>query len=472
MSDPTPTLKDYQESDFNEFMSRYRRGDTACICEWEPGLGKTLLSIMLWRALGLPRMLVSCPSIALVSWIKETAKWCPSAKVLIVAAGKDVKKLRPDHDIVVITHDLARNDDLRAAVREWARGAFAVIDEAQYLRSHDSQRTGAAYGRGEGTMTYVEKILLLSGTLIVSWPDDLWPHLARWMPERIMMDGQRMGYEQFRDYFLMTRRVPIPGAFIHRIQKFGMTDERKVELRQRLTGWSIRRVKAEAGLPPLTWHMMPLELTAKDRKAIDSALMDHLPARMHPLLKAASANPGDAEIAQRLEDALGEYTELMPVAMRILGVGKAKALSRVLKDKLDNTPQTHAIGVFSLNRAVMDVFDADLSKFGVLRIDGSTPRTARTKVVDSFMQDRGPRVFNGQIVACGTALTLTRANQCYMPQMSWIPGENFQAVSRFHRIGQHNPVDAYIPVVPGTLDMPLMAVLRKKTQAAEAMHGA
>jgi SNF2 family DNA or RNA helicase len=466
-TDPTPELRDYQRIDLAEILKRFLRGDTAVACGWSPGLGKSLLSILVAKRMGHRRMLVTCPSIAIVSWGEQLDQWWPSAKRLMVRAGKDIAKLTPDHNVVIVTYDLARNDDVRTRLRDWAEGGFAVVDEAQYLRGPSTKRTASTYGRGEGLLAKAQNVLLLSGTYIVSWPDDLWTHLARWMPERILMDGKRMDYEQFRDYFLMTREVPISGTYAKRIAIYGMTPEKREELKGRLQDWALFRTKEEAGLPPLTWRTMPLELTAADRKAIDDELYDNLPERLHGLMKAANANSGDIDAAQRFADALAGYTDMMAVAMRVLGVGKAKAMVRILKEKLDNSPD--AIGIFAVNHKVMDVFDAELRPYGVVRVDGSTSSRNRELAVQNFMDTDGPRVFNGQISACGTALTLVRADTCYFPQLSWTPGENVQAASRFHRIGQLNPVTAHIPTVPGTLDMPLMAVLRKKTEAASAM---
>lgn len=471
MKDPVPTLKDYQKTDCDEYLRRYLQGDTACVCEWSPGLGKSLLSIMLARTLGAQRVLIVGPSISLTSWAKELEKWWPTAKALTVAKGTDIRKLR-DHRVVVATHRLAAlNDEVRTRLRDWSGEApsFGVLDEAQYLRGANSKTTGGCYGRGQGVFSNIDRIMLLSGTLVVSWPDDLWTHLARWMPERIVQDGQRMGYEQFRDRFLRTRQVPIPGAFIKRTQIYGYKPEMMEELRRRLDGFSIRREKSEAGLPPLTWRTVELELAAADRKQIETELMDHLPERLQRLARAASR---DEEQALRFAEALSEYEELWGVAMRVLGVGKAKALCRVLKERLQNTPKSQALGVFSLNRNVMDVFDRELRDFGVVRIDGSTPPgAARANIVDSFQKADGPRIFNGQIDACGTALTLTRGDTCYFPQLSPVPGANEQAASRFHRIGQQNPVDAWMPYVRGTLDQPLMGILRNKMKTQAALRG-
>lgn len=467
-TDPVPTLLDYQQKDFTTFLSQYQRGDTVCVCEWEPGLGKTLLAIMLAKALFAPKMLVIGPSISAVSWRKELAKWWPSMPALFVEAGKDIKKLKPHHRIVFVTVDLSKNETVRDILREWARGAFFVLDEAQYLRGASSQRTACNYGMGQGWLTHVWKGLLLSGTLIVSWPDDLWTHLARWMPERIVKDGQRLNYEQFRDYFLLTRQVPIPGAYQKRTQIYGMLPERQAELQERLRGFSIVRTKEESGLPPLTWQPLELELSASDRNNITAELMDNLPPALHDLARRSAAAPEDMVLAEQFHDALAQYTEYYGVALRILGVGKAKALSRYLKEKLDNNRA--AYGVFSFNRKVMDIFDQELAKYGTARIDGSTSQNRRGEVVDRFMNPNGPRIFNGQIQACGTALTLVRADTCFFTQLSAIPGDNFQAASRFHRIGQQNPVTAFTAYVKGTLDHPMMAMLRKRTRISTAIR--
>ena len=464
----TPTLRPYQREDLNVILGRFRKGDTAAICEWEPGLGKSLLSLAAWSEMLTERMLIVCPSVALVSWKIEIEKWAPNAPVLLLNAGKAISKLRDHHKIVVVSFDIAKNRQVLDTLRDWIADGFAVVDEAQYLRGPDTQRTAVCYGKGRGLLTNARRVLLLSGTLIVSWPTDLWTHLARWMPERITVDGIRLDFEGFRSRYLITQEVPIPGAFRKtRTQIRGMRPDMEADLLARTAGMSVRRTKDDAGLPPLTWLDVSLELTPKDRKAIDDALTDNLPPNLRALANRAQRSDEDA---MRFVEALGEYTELMAVAMRILGVGKAKAVCRLLRERLENAPDSKGIGVFAVNHAVLDVIQSELADFGVVRVDGSTPYARRGAAVDAFQDPRGPRLFAGQISACGTALTLTRGDECWFPQLSWTPGDNEQAASRFHRIGQLNPVIAYRPFVPQTLDAPLMAVLRKKQKSAALLR--
>jgi SNF2 family DNA or RNA helicase len=463
------TLRPYQQTDADILMARYARGDTAAVCEWEPGLGKTPFAIWIHRTLGLRRMLVICPAIALVSWKIELGKWWPDAQILVVDAGAKIKKLRDDFDVVLVTMDLGKNVVVRDALREWIRDGFAVVDEAQYLRGAATQRTACVYGNGEGVLTHAGRVLLLSGTLVVSWADDLWTHLARWMPQRVTVNGARLSYEEFRERFFITRRVPLPGGYGHRIAISRLNPARSEELRFRLAGMSVVRQKKDANLPPLTWHLLPLTLEAKDRDRIDTELMDHLPERLQRLMARVKLEPHNEELRHSLDEQIEAHASLWAVMMRILGAGKAQAVGRRVAEELENSPANTAVGLFCLNHNVMDILSVALAKYGVLRVDGTTSSRERERIVESFQQPKGPRVFIGQIVACGTALTLTRANRCYMVQMSAIPGENFQAVSRFHRIGQENPVDAFVPYVAGTVDQALMGIIRAKQMARAAL---
>jgi SWI/SNF-related matrix-associated actin-dependent regulator of chromatin subfamily A-like protein 1 len=464
------TLRPYQQTDYDELLARFNRGDTAAICEWEPGLGKTVLSIKLHQTIGLSKLLVICPAIALVSWRIELEKWWPEAKVMFIDAGAKVKRLaKAEPDVVVVTMDLCRNDDVRVALRDWVDGGFAVVDEAQYLRGPATKRTASTYGKGEGVLTKAAKVLLLSGTLVVSWADDLWTHLARWMPDRITVNGQRLPYEEFRERFFVTRKVPLPGGYGHRIAISRLRPERAEELRFRLAKLSVVRKKTEANLPPLTWHGLRLELEAKDRAKIDSELMDHLPERLQRMMAQVQREPDNEELRLRLDEQIEQHSSLWAVMMRILGAGKAQAVARIVADEMTNSPQHQAVGLFALNHNVMDILGAALKAHGVLRIDGTTSPKERERIVETFQNPTGPRVFIGQIQACGTALTLTRANRCYMVQMSAVPGENFQAVSRFHRIGQVNPVDAFVPYVAGTIDQALAGIIKAKQQAQAAL---
>lgn len=72
------------------------------------------------------------------------------------------------------------------------------------------------------------------------------------------------------------------------------------------------------------------------------------------------------------------------------------------------------------------------------------------------------RVFVGQILAAGTAITLTAASEVTIVEPSWVPGENRQAIDRAHRLGQQDSVLASFLYLPNTLDARIMGVFRRK----------
>jgi len=111
-----------------------------------------------------------------------------------------------------------------------------------------------------------------------------------------------------------------------------------------------------------------------------------------------------------------------------------------------------ALVIFAQHLAVLDIMESALSRFGVARIDGSTPAKERVRLIDAFQRPDGPLVFLGQLQACGTAITLTRAHHVVFVEQSWVPDENIQAAKRCHRIGQRDAVIARAFSRSGSLD--------------------
>jgi SNF2 family DNA or RNA helicase len=56
-------------------------------------------------------------------------------------------------------------------------------------------------------------------------------------------------------------------------------------------------------------------------------------------------------------------------------------------------------------------------------------------------------------------------------EASWVPGENTQAISRAHRLGQHDSVLASYLYLPGTLDQRIMSIFRRKAAETKELIG-
>jgi hypothetical protein len=196
-------------------------------------------------------------------------------------------------------------------------------------------------------------------------------------------------------------------------------------------GFMLRRTvdKVLSGLPDITFGTIPL-----------------------------SANPEAAAALVELPDL--EDEEHVARIRRLIGLAKAAPLAEVLADRL--ATETGKLVVFAHHQAVMDVLQTALGSFGVVRLDGKTPKAARGAVVDAFQTDPSIRVFIGQITAAGTAITLTAANRLVFAERSFTPEDNKQVWKRIHRWGQENPCHVDYAHLQGSIDEGVVAVNDRK----------
>ena len=455
----------YQEHDFILFLKQIEERGFA-VCHWEQGLGKTLVSIRLADAIAARRVLVLCPAIARLSWTDESEKWgIVDREIILIRGSADVRKLdkAPDKPLLVIcTYDLCRNDRLRHKLRDFGFD-FAILDEFQQVRSPTAKRTGAVYGIGEGVLTKIPRLIIMSGTPIVSWPMDLWTHLKRFGPARILgPDGKPMSAHQFKYRYHVVKLQSLPNTDkkLEKIIRVKDLDD----LKRRTQGWAVRRRKVEVlkDLPPISTRTWPVEGDAKSKKILMDGLKDELPPHIYSALANAKTD-ADMEVAMRM---IAQSSAHVAKVQRLSGTAKAAPVARALAEELDES--TYKIGVFAWNIDVVETLHAQLRRFHSVVITGATSHSQRREAVDRFMHGDS-RVFIGQIQACGTALTLTAASRVVFVQLSWTPGDNAQAAARFHRIGQKEPVDVRVAYLSGTVDDGFSRVLTKKSRAANIL---
>jgi SNF2 family DNA or RNA helicase len=91
--------------------------------------------------------------------------------------------------------------------------------------------------------------------------------------------------------------------------------------------------------------------------------------------------------------------------------------------------------------------------FGSVMICGDTQHKVRVAAVSEFQRPgAGPRLFCGQMLAAGTAITLTEASDVVFIEDDWTPGNMEQAAARADRLGQTRGVVARVLYTPGTKD--------------------
>jgi len=435
-------LRPYQETG-RDFLAARRRAGLLD----EPGLGKTTQALAAADQLGLGRILVVCPAIGRVSWIKEAEHQHMPRKVML-ADGKPI----PAGPVLVIASfdqiGLAQNKPLRDQLRKSAFD-LVVVDEAHYAKSHAANRTKALYGKTSnligGLCDGVDHVWLLSGTLMPNHAGELWTHVNALFPEVYPDLGfnKLLTRVQWEDKFCKVRDT-VYGRQI--------TGSRNLEvLREAMAPHFLRRRKADVldDLPPLDFVDQEIEVTA--------------PEDVANLLPDTYQGLSDDEF---LEALAGQEAHLA-TQRRALGIAKCAGAAAWADDLLQSGAKK--VILFAVHKTVIERLATYLADFNPVCLDGGTPHPDRLAAVDRFQMDPACRVFIGQIQAAGTAITLTAAKDVAIVEPSWTPSDNYQAACRAHRIGQKDGVLCRFLFAPGSLDARIMRVCRRKAAEIATM---
>lgn len=223
---------------------------------------------------------------------------------------------------------------------------------------------------------------------------------------------------------------------------------RHAELQNRLrANFMVRHLKRDV-MPQLKLPILDIVLV-EESGAVKQAL------------KAESMLDIDPE---QLQGADAEVLGHIAAVRRLMGIAKAPLVAEYAEMVLDGGEEK--IVVFAHHIAVMDILQERLSKYGVLRIDGSVTPAHKQRLVDLYLSDRSKRVLLGnmQSVGVGTDGLQEVASHAIFGECSWVPGENIQCIDRLDRGGQTRTVQADFLVAPGSLDEKILSSALKKNQ--------
>lgn len=390
----------------------------------EPGCGKTPQAIWAAQRAGIKTALVICPASVRLHWLAEIRD------ILGTAAGWDV-----------ISYNEAAGD--------WRKGGRAggtwdalILDEAHYLKSLDSQRTRAVFGR-DGLARRGQRVRwALTGTPVLNRPVELYPLLKCLHPA-------------FADWSFARFTQRYCGAYFdgRAMNVRGSTNPE--ELASAMAGFMLRRTLAEVApeLPPQLVYRIPLEVSAAELAAVLAE--EERQGSREALLSAARENFSQ----------LGDLSTLL----RVTGESKVPAAARYVDDLLEVHDK---VVVFTRHLNVLDGLAKRLaaSGHGVVTFRGGMSDTAKAEAVREFASDASKRVFVAQMQAAGTGVDgLQRAaSVAVFAELSWVPAEMTQAIGRLDRIGQKAArVEAHVLHVPGTLEAAMLGVMDSKGRVIE-----
>ena len=178
-----------------------------------------------------------------------------------------------------------------------------------------------------------------------------------------------------------------------------------------------------------------------------------------------------------------EYLEWAKSEGKRLGTGRHMVELIVLRKylALEKTKQTIELAEQAIENGQKVIiftnfthsFDALMDHFGKIAVghNGKMNSTNKQNSIDRFQEDDNVRVFVGNLISAGTAITLTKAETVIMNDLDFVPSNHAQAEDRAHRIGSTSTTNVYYPIAVGTIDEMIYKILEKKRKIIDTVIG-
>ena len=433
----------HQENGIKFLLSKKK-----CILADDMGLGKTYQSIVAALECGAEKVLVVCPANAKINWYREIANFVPEEDISILKTGHwNPKKF------TIINYDILKNFhtliDRRKTYQEWEINRHLVdegydliiMDEAHMVKNPKADRTKIINQIAES----ISRRWLLTGTPIANRPMDYYnllnlcesPVTANWKHYAFRYcDGKKF------------RKKTKTG----KTQEIWVTDgaSNLEELHEKTKSSILRRKKEDhLDLPPKI--VAPYYIEIDDMKQYDNVFEEYL-----EWAKSEGKRLGS-----------GRHMVELVVLRKYLAQEKVKHTIELAEQAIENGQKVIIFTNFTHS------FNALMQHFGSLAVghNGSMNGTQKQRSIDSFQENDKVKVFVGNLVSAGTAITLTAAQVVIMNDLDFVPANHAQAEDRAFRIGQSKTVNVYYPIAQDTIDEMMYEMLQKKKRIINTVVG-
>ena len=446
-------LRPYQKDGFN-FLCHLAKLKLGGILADDMGLGKTLqtLTWLSWlkanrRKNSKPKpALVICPASVLHNWRRESEKFTPDMKVLVLESGQarhNLRKFIPEHDIVVTNYSILRRD-----LDDLAKFAFraVVLDEAQFIKNPGAQVTKSV------KQLKADHKLALTGTPIENRMLDLWS----------IVDFIQPNYLGNQEHFGQTYDLKVAE------KEEGAARIARRKLSAKLRPLLLRRIKKQVAkdLPDRVEQRLDCELPEEQR----TLYLAELKRSREQVMKAVKQKG----IAKSKMHVLAALTRLRQICCHpgLVGSdtssGKMDTLFELVEPLLE---EGHKVLIFSQFVRMLQILEKQCEdrEIPTFLLTGETKN--RQEIVNQFQEDESPSVFLLSLRAAGTGLNLTSASYVVIYDPWWNPAVEAQAIDRTHRIGQTATVNAYKMISPGTVEEKIWDLQQQKAKTVSDVLG-
>ncbi|MFT0211233.1 DEAD/DEAH box helicase [Pseudomonas sp. F1_0610] len=441
-------LRPYQLQGFYWLQNLMRLGMGGVLAD-DMGLGKTLqllthiLSEKQQGKLRLPALIV-VPTSLLSNWRKETARFTPSLRLLILHGQERAQAYNQlaEQDIVVTTYSLLSRDQAILEAQAWH---LIVLDEAQNIKN---PRSKGALALRDFT---AKQRIALTGTPIENNLGELWSLFNFVQPH--WLGDQKTFNQQYR--------FPIEN---------NADEERLQHLTGRLKPFILRRTKEQVAPELLgkTEHIIRVELTDLQRDRYET-----LRLAMDKKVRAEIQNMGLARSHITILEALLRLRQVC-CDLRLVdpettaSFADSAKLQALLKLVVRLRKERRQILIFSQFTQMLSLIEQVLAAQGInyTQLTGST--VDRTTPVELFQSGQVP-VFLISLKAGGVGLNLTAADAVIHIDPWWNPAAENQASDRAYRIGQDKAVDIYKLIARGSVEEKIQQLQQRKAALSQSV---
>ena len=444
-----PVLREYQKKGFLWLKTLYHNGFGGILAD-DMGLGKTLQVIAFlvseYQDVEKKRCLIVTPASLVYNWYSEIQRFAPQLPAVMVLgnAQERAELIRgvSERQILITSYDLLKRD---MEHYEGISFFYQVIDEAQFIKNHNTQAARAVKEITAGAR------LALTGTPVENRLSELWSIFDYLMP------GFLFAYQRFREEF----ESPI-------VQQ---QDEKSMErLQKMIRPFVLRRLKKDVlkDLPDKLEEEMYACMEGEQQKLYDAHVK-----RLAMMLDKQT----DEEFRTGKIQILAELTKLRQLccepALLYEGYTGGSAKGDMCMDLIRNAVNGgHKVLLFSQFTSMLEILcnQLETEKITFYTLTGATSKEKRKELVESFQKD-DTSVFCISLKAGGTGLNLTAADIVIHYDPWWNLAVQNQATDRAHRIGQKNAVTVYKLVTKGTIEENILKLQEKKSKLAEQLLG-
>jgi SNF2 family DNA or RNA helicase len=431
------TLYPYQISGWQWLKFLLAEGIGGLLAD-EMGLGKTLQIISVLSDPGgvpLRPALIIAPGSLLENWRREILKFAPHLKVLkhhgALRTGRP-SELK-DYDVVVTSYENAVRDNSLFNMILWK---VIVLDEAQFIRNPDAQRTKAV------KRLQREAGLAVTGTPVENRLLDLWSIVDFILPGHLG-DAKAFGSEYTDDVDGAAKLEPLISPLILR--------RRVADVAQDLPG----RIDI-----PQVVELDEDEIAAYDAERERIYAEYGAAATLVALtsLRRFCAHPD-------LMDSNSDMADPMSFS-------KFRRMDEIIEEVF---ARDEKVIIFTSFTAMADIIARHIkNRFGAFVgvIDGRLPIDDRQPLIDRFSTVLGGAALVLNPKAGGAGLNITAANHVIHYNPEWNPALEDQASARAYRRGQQLPVTVHRLLVADTVeDVVDERLTRKRTISSAAVVG-